>query len=199
MLKILFVFVCGALAVAPRLQPSTMMHRALKENDGPIDPDAGIVIDWAALDSIVANYTQTPPDAWIVPNENCSSIVNASYLPLFCPWFLKPYRDPWDLVVTEVEKFEVYRVLLGVSKDQVSHGLPVAKTFGSDCCGVFENTTMAYVALSAFDLCWYETDELQRCISEGHGVPRHMTKLTELQYGTLIRNASYADKATPHL
>ena len=29
-----------------------------------IDPDAGIVIDWAGLDKVVANYSTAPPEAW---------------------------------------------------------------------------------------------------------------------------------------
>mmetsp|Transcript_166026 Transcript_166026/g.294107 ORF Transcript_166026/g.294107 Transcript_166026/m.294107 type:complete len:106 (+) Transcript_166026:1-318(+) len=78
-------------------------------------------------------------------------------------------------------------------------GLPMMAYFGTECCRVFVNSTQAFEALSAFDLCWTERNELQSCFADGHVVPRHRTALNEAQYNALVRNATYADAATPHL
>jgi hypothetical protein len=64
---------------------------------------------------------------------------------------------------------------------------------------IYANATTALRALSAYDPCWYNTSELQRCNGEGHHVPRHLTNLTTTQWEWLMHNASYADAATPHL
>uniref|UniRef100_A0A7S1WLF8 Uncharacterized protein n=1 Tax=Alexandrium catenella TaxID=2925 RepID=A0A7S1WLF8_ALECA len=138
------------------------------------------------------------------PSPNCSC-EQLQYRPLYCPWYLKPFRDPFDLVVTESQKWPVSRKLLGCDGDRdmlngpMHTGLPMIAYFGTACCGVFANATQGFEALSAFDSCWYGEQELQRCFSEGHVVPRSRTRLTEVQYRALLRNASYADLATPHL
>ena len=173
-----------------------------------VDPDSGIVIDWANLDKIVDTFDPSPPDAWLPPvQENCTmngvSTLNAGgldhevYRPLFCPWFLKPFRDVFDMAVTETAKWPVYRKLMGASN--VSTGLPVSGFFGACVCGVYENATRALAALSAYDACWYKRSELARCAAEGHAVPRSKTGLTPAQYAALLKNATYADEATPHL
>jgi hypothetical protein len=74
---------------------------------GPIDPDAGIVINWKALDAIVRNYTHAPPDGWLAPPlDNCSlpefvaappvlnlgGLAHESYRPLFCTIWLGPFN-----------------------------------------------------------------------------------------------------------
>ena len=58
---------------------------------------------------------------------------------------------------------------------------------------------MALESLSSYDRCWYNTSELQRCNAGGHHVPLAKTNLTRTQFDWLLRNASYADEATPHL
>ena len=121
-----------------------------------VDPDSGIVIDWANLDKIVDSFDPSPPDAWLPPvQENCTmngvSPLNAGgldhevYRPLFCPWFLKTFRDVFDMAVTETAKWPVYRKLMGASN--VSTGLPVSGFFGACVCGVYENATRALAAL----------------------------------------------------
>ena len=177
-----------------------------------IDPDAGIVIDWAGLDRVVGNYTPAPPEAWLPPPLlNCSlpefvaspptlnmhGLAHEVYRPLFCPWFMKPYRDAFDMAVTEAGKFPVYRKLMGAAN--VSAGLPVLGFFGVCVCRVYANATIALESLSSYDPCWYNTSELQRCNAEGHHVPYEKTSLTRTQFDWLTRNASYADAATPHL
>lgn len=178
----------------------------------PFDPDAGIVINWKALDKIVKNYTATPPSGWLLPPlDNCSlpefvaapSVLNLGglaheqYRPLFCPWLIKPFRDPFDMAVTEAGKWPVYRKLLGAAN--VSVGLPVAAFFGVCACRIYANATMALEALSAYDPCWHDTSELERCNAGGHHAPWEKTNLTKAQFDYLMRNASYADEATPHL
>ena len=115
---------------------------------GQIDPDAGIVINWRELDKIVNNFTTAPRGAWLPPPlNNCSlpemqgrptlnldGLRNEKYRPLFCPWLLKPFRDPFDMAVTEAGKWPVYRKLLGAAN--VSTGLPVAAFFGACVCRV---------------------------------------------------------------
>lgn len=169
-----------------------------------VDPDAGIVINWTALDTIVSTYIPTDSSGWLPPAAlNCSGVLNLNglhhdvYRPLFCPWFLKPFRDPFDLVVTESEKWPVYKKLMGATN--VSVGLPVLGFFGTCVCRVYANSTQAYKALAQFDSCWYEHDELQKCMKNGHRIPLRSTNLTARQYEMLLRNASYADQATPHL
>jgi len=172
---------------------------------GPIDPDAGIVIDWENLDKIVASYNETPREAWLLPPSPNCSCVKLEYRALYCPWYLKPFRDPFDLVVTETKKWSVSRKLLGCEDDDsmlngpLHTGMPMMAYFGTECCRVFENTTQAFQALSAFDLCWAEHNELQSCFAEGHLVRQNRTALSAEQYRALVRNASYADAATPHL
>ena len=169
------------------------------------------MINWHELDKIVRNYTATPPNEWLLPPlENCTlpeflgrSVLNtdglrhAQYRPLFCPWLVKPFRDPFDMAVTEAGKYPVYRKLLGATN--VSGGLSVAAFFGACACRIYANATMALEALSAYDPCWYNTSELQKCNEAGHHVPFEKTNLTAAQFAALLRNASYADAATPHL
>ena len=131
------------------------------------------------------------------PAINRAGLAHEQYRPLFCPWLLKPYRDPFDMAVTEAGKFPVYRKLLGASN--VSGGLPVAAFFGVCACRVYANVTMALESLSAYDGCWYNTSELQRCNAEGRHVPFEKTNLSRAQFDWLIKNATYADEATPHL
>ena len=78
-------------------------------------------------------------------------------------------------------------------------GLVGALGLVSAVCGVYENATRALAALSAYDACWYNRSELARCAAEGHAVPRSKTGLTPAQYAALLKNATYADEATPHL
>lgn len=171
----------------------------------PIDPDAGIVIEWKDLDHIVASYNTTSAEEWLPPPSPNCSCTKLQYRALYCPWYLKPFRDPYDLVITETKKWLVSRKLLGCEGDRgmlngPEHtGLPMMEYFGTECCRVFVNSTDAYKALSAFDPCWTAKDELQSCFAAGHRVPRELTQLTKAQYDALIRNATYADKATPHL
>ena len=168
-----------------------------------IDPDAGIVINWAELDKIVDGFAAVDQTEWLPPvRTNCSGVLNRDlaheiYRPLFCPWFVKPFRDVRDLAITETAKWPVYKKLMGARN--VSVGLPVAGFFGVCVCGVYENATRALAALSAYDPCWYSASELERCNGEGRAVPRERTALTPAQYAALLRNASYADAATPHL
>ena len=49
-------------------------------------------------------------------------------------------------------------------------------------CRVYANATAAYEALSAFDPCWFDKDELQRCNAAGRHVPAARTALSPLQY-----------------
>ena len=173
-----------------------------------IDPDSGIVIDWENLDKIVQTFDPAPEEAWLAPvQENCTlngvstlnlgGLAHERYRPLFCPWFAKPFRDVFDMAVTETAKWPVYKKLMGAAN--VSVGLPVAGFFGACVCNVYENATRALAALSAYDACWYNRSELARCASEGHAVPRASTGLTDAQYAWLLKNATYADEATPHL
>lgn len=170
-----------------------------------IDPDSGIVINWTALDEIASAYTPTPQEEWLPPpTANCSCLY-MKYRPLYCLWYLKPFRDPFDLVVTETTKWPVSRKLLSCHDNNpmlngpTHTGMPMIAFFGTECCRVYSNATQGYMALSSFDDCWYADDELQKCFSEGHKVPRSMTALTQKQYDALLRNGSYADRATPHL
>ncbi|CAB9505564.1 expressed unknown protein [Seminavis robusta] len=175
-----------------------------------IDPDSGIVINWTALEEIAVNYSHSPPEEWLPPpTANCSCL-HMKYRPLYCPWYLKPFRDPFDFVVTETTKWPVSRKLLSchTNTDDTNNsmlngpihtGLPMIAFFGTECCRVFDNATQGYMALSAFDDCWYEKDELQTCFAQGHRVPQHLTNLSPKQYQALLRNATYADRATPHL
>eukprot|EP00747_Dinoflagellata_sp_TGD_P170391 gnl/TRDRNA2_/TRDRNA2_201831_c0_seq1.p1 gnl/TRDRNA2_/TRDRNA2_201831_c0~~gnl/TRDRNA2_/TRDRNA2_201831_c0_seq1.p1 ORF type:complete len:228 (+),score=20.84 gnl/TRDRNA2_/TRDRNA2_201831_c0_seq1:108-791(+) len=171
----------------------------------PIDPDAGIVIDWKNLERIAAGYNATPEEEWLPPPSPNCSCVKLQYRALYCPWYLKPFRDPFDLVVTETKKWPVSRKLLGCEKDEndlngPDHtGLPMMAYFGTECCRVYANSTQAYEALSAFDSCWAAKNELETCFSTGHGIAREHTALTPAQYAALVRNATYADAATPHL
>lgn len=81
----------------------------------------------------------------------------------------------------------------------VTSGLPVLAFFGVCACRVYANVTMALESLSAYDPCWYNSSELQRCNAEGHHVPHEKTNLTRTQFAWLMKNATYADAATPHL
>eukprot|EP00927_Polykrikos_kofoidii_P023834 TRINITY_DN21818_c0_g1_i1.p1 TRINITY_DN21818_c0_g1~~TRINITY_DN21818_c0_g1_i1.p1 ORF type:complete len:230 (+),score=24.18 TRINITY_DN21818_c0_g1_i1:74-763(+) len=172
---------------------------------GPIDPDAGIVIDWANLDRIVASYNKTSEDEWLSPPSSDCKCNQLKYRALYCPWYIKPFRDAFDLVVTETKKWPVSRKLLACENDSgllngPQHtGLPMMDYFGVACCGIYANATQAFEGLSAFDTCWTEKDELQTCFRDGHLVPQMKTNLTLRQYRALIRNATYADAATPHL
>ena len=125
------------------------------------------------------------------------------YRPLYCPWYLKPFRDAYDFVVTETEKWPTSRKLLGCLSSSTSAtristntdddnnsgqgcedddedmlngrhhtGLPMLAYFGTECCRVYANATQAFIALTSFDPCWYETDELYKCFGEGRYVPR---------------------------
>ena len=80
-----------------------------------VNPDSGIVIDWKNLDKIVETFEAAPREAWLpAVRENCTmngvstlnsgGLVHEIYRPLFCPWFVKPFRDAFDLTVTETAK-----------------------------------------------------------------------------------------------
>ena len=171
---------------------------------GAVNPDSGIVIHWAELNKIVANYTPTAKQAWLPPPTGNCTAANLKYRPLFCPWMLKPFRDPFDLVDTETQKWPVYQKLMGVANVSQATwtfvGLPVTSYFGVECCRVYRNATDAFEALGAYDPCWFATDELERCAAAGHAVPRaRATALSDAQYAALVKNMSYADAATPHL
>mmetsp|Transcript_50824 Transcript_50824/g.168356 ORF Transcript_50824/g.168356 Transcript_50824/m.168356 type:complete len:102 (+) Transcript_50824:476-781(+) len=101
------------------------------------------------------------------------------------------------MAVSEAGKAPIYRKLLGAAN--VSGGLPVAAFFGVCACRVYANATAALESLSAYDPCWYNSSELERCNRGGHHVPVEKTNLTRDQFDWLLRNASYADAATPHL
>lgn len=178
---------------------------SLPPSSPPIDPDAGIVINWTALDTIAASFATAPAEQWLpAPSPRCLC-EHLRYRPLYCPWYLKPFRDPFDLVVTETTKWPVSRKLLGCEADAgmlngFNHtGLPMISYFATECCGIFSNATQGFKALSTFDTCWFDRDELQRCFAQGSAVPRWRTQLSKQQYQALLRNASYADLATPHL
>ena len=72
---------------------------------------------------------------------NRGGLAHEKYRPLFCPWLIKPFRNPFDMAVTEAGKWPVYRKLLGASN--VSVGLPVAAFFGVCACRIYANATMA--------------------------------------------------------
>ena len=109
--------------------------------------------------------------------RHLGGLAHEQYRPLFCPWLIKPFRDPFDMAVTEAGKWPVYRKLLGAAN--VSVGLPVAAFFGVCACRIYANATMALEALSAYDPCWYNTSELERCNAGGHHAPWEKTNLTK--------------------
>ena len=65
--------VTSALAALGCAYTAYISYGAFFSTQVQIDPDAGIVINWDALDKIVENYTAVPPEGWLPPPlNNCS-------------------------------------------------------------------------------------------------------------------------------
>lgn len=170
----------------------------------------GNAIRYDALDIVAASYEATPPEGWLPPPPPmCHPIDEVSlqrpivprpqYLPLLCPWCLKPYTELGDFVTTEVSKWHSLLSLLGITVEHVPLGFPVAGFLCVCVCPVFGDVLQAVDALTHYDDCLYMPNQLQRCYAEGRKVPSNRTVLTDAQYACLVRNATYADQATPDL